>query len=766
MEHVPRPSYSLSDYHTNVSVSHGPLVHSHSQEPYMTPAEYNNGYVSTPGPGLPYSNPNSYGGSSGQAYTTNQPRRKQVRATQACDNCRQRKQKCDEARPCAFCKENGMSCSYRDIPPPKNDRAHMQVMGRLNEILEVATRSYDLIASPRSRQKGGSQTPSVNPANITNDSGVRLSKPTDPPADVVPERQSSSGQNDLPKHEMGATSEPIKKPEEEPEDAMESIPAEHDTAAHKLILLWPTTAEFTKSVAPSPNYPLEAEENRGLLRLYGRGEGTGEQDEDAQGDSSSPASIGSPTEDSSSVPSPSEAVWGYTYKHDIPPSIVVRRPELYSAGGLNQDQSLKLDAPTVRYLVDSYYRNMHILHPFIDKKTTHRHIELFIKRHHPNATASRSPLALAGVQPGAEPHRSRQRLKRKYSNETMASFGPPGGPEATKPPPRPIERSINNAIILLMLAIGKVCSHKESSPGVVTSLASTANYVSSPSTNLGSPSIAIKASPTSSHSPNVPNMVSPSHDGGRFNTMTCDSSVDGLQALDKRDSALRNVDVIPGLAYYTNATEILGTQFGGNDLCHAQAFLLAGLYAGQLARVMESWTWINAACRACRILVRREGLAHEPVPLPLSKRKDLTKLAFWTCLQLESDILAELDLPSSGISRYEDNVSLPLGIIEDMPQNEQAPDNSQDAEMVMLYYSAQIQLRKILNQLERQLKEWRDSLPSFLKWKDEDPPAREINAARMRAKYYGARYIINRTFLDYALHVMDPQRKNKPLLDA
>ncbi|KAK5006287.1 hypothetical protein LTR39_005701 [Cryomyces antarcticus] len=258
--------------------------------------------------------------------------------------------------------------------------------------------------------------------------------------------------------------------------------------------------------------------------------------------------------------------------------------------------------------------------------------------------------------------------------------------------------------------------------------------------------------------------------------MTCDSSVDGLQALDKRDSALRNVDVIPGLAYYTNATEILGTQFGGNDLCHAQAFLLAGLYAGQLARVMESWTWINAACRACRILVRREGLAHEPVPLPLSKRKDLTKLAFWTCLQLESDILAELDLPSSGISRYEDNVSLPLGIIEDMPQNEQAPDNSQDAEMVMLYYSAQIQLRKILNrthtalynskQLERQLKEWRDSLPSFLKWKDEDPPAREINAARMRAKYYGARYIINRTFLDYALHVMDPQRKNKPLLDA
>ncbi|TKA69331.1 hypothetical protein B0A49_08609 [Cryomyces minteri] len=331
----------------------------------------------------------------------------------------------------------------------------MQVMERLNEILEVATRSYDLIASPQRRHKGGSQTPSVNTADITNASGMRLSRPADPSADAVPERQSSPGQNDLPQHEMEATSEPVGEPEEEPEDAVESIPAEHDTAAHKLILLWPTIAEFTKNVAPSPNYPLEAEEKRGLLRLYGRGEGTGEQDEETQGDSSSPASIGSPTEDSSSVPSPSEAVWGYTYKLDVPPSIVVRRPELYSAGGLNQDQSLKLEAPIVRYLVDSYYRNMHILHPFIDKKTMDRRIELFIKRHNPNATASRSPFALAGVQSGAEPHRSRQRLKRKYSDETMATFGRPGGPEATKPPSRPTERSINSAIILLMLAIGK-----------------------------------------------------------------------------------------------------------------------------------------------------------------------------------------------------------------------------------------------------------------------------------------------------------------------
>jgi hypothetical protein len=48
-----------------------------------------------------------------------QMRRKQVRATQACNHCRARKQKCDEARPCQFCRENNFDCQYKDVPPPK-----------------------------------------------------------------------------------------------------------------------------------------------------------------------------------------------------------------------------------------------------------------------------------------------------------------------------------------------------------------------------------------------------------------------------------------------------------------------------------------------------------------------------------------------------------------------------------------------------------------------------------------------------------------------
>lgn len=39
-----------------------------------------------------------------------------------------------------------------------------------------------------------------------------------------------------------------------------------------------------------------------------------------------------------------------------------------------------------------------------------------------------------------------------------------------------------------------------------------------------------------------------------------------------------------------------------------------------------------------------------------------------------------------------------------------------------------------------------------MRWKDDDPPADDINIARLRAKYYGAKYIIHRPFLYYALH--------------
>ena len=96
--------------------------------------------------------------------------------------------------------------------------------------------------------------------------------------------------------------------------------------------------------------------------------------------------------------------------------------------------------------------------------------------------------------------------------------------------------------------------------------------------------------------------------------------------------------------------------------------------------------------------------------------KDLYDFAYWTCLQLEryagqsffllytptdnrSDILAELDLPASGISRLEGRISLPKGRFTlSLPNEICAPST-----MMMFFYSAQIHLRKVLNRVHTDL---------------------------------------------------------------
>ena len=53
------------------------------------------------------------------------------------------------------------------------------------------------------------------------------------------------------------------------------------------------------------------------------------------------------------------------------------------------------------------------------------------------------------------------------------------------------------------------------------------------------------------------------------------------------------------------------------------------------------------------------------------------------------------------------------------------------------------------------MEDWRRVLPRTLFWKDEDPPATDINIARLRAKYYGAIYVILRPYLCIANHSID-----------
>ncbi|KAK0389541.1 hypothetical protein NLU13_3116 [Sarocladium strictum] len=56
-------------------------------------------------------------------------------AAQACENCRNRKQRCDEARPkCGKCQKLGLECSYREPQPTKKDNTLQEILRRLTYI--------------------------------------------------------------------------------------------------------------------------------------------------------------------------------------------------------------------------------------------------------------------------------------------------------------------------------------------------------------------------------------------------------------------------------------------------------------------------------------------------------------------------------------------------------------------------------------------------------------------------------------------------------
>ncbi|QMW36968.1 hypothetical protein G4B11_000204 [Aspergillus flavus] len=531
------------------------------------------------------------------------------------------------------------------------------------------------------------------------------------------------------------------------EDGELSIPVEHTTAAHKL-LLWPSIRNLVRPREYDEDYVMELEERRGLIRVYGRGEG----DETSEGNGLSPPPITLSTSFNENQPyhpaSPTNGPWG----------VYVNQPQTKLENkGLDEDGMLTADPDMVRRYHKSYMKHMHQLHPFLDQSNLENKVDHFIRMYCPLKGPVRSPGVLNNRMNDMP-----RGAKRKRSCESLQGMGCDVQSTAEQGSGRRIEKSIHNAIILLVLALGSICE-ADPVPGPVTDqpVDFRKQKIPGPPTHdilspAGSGSNSFPRSQGSGYVTESQASASPSLAGNRH------SGVEGNPI--PKD---KNLDYIPGLAFYAYASEILGSLQGANGLPHIQAALLAGLYAGQLAHPFQSHGWIYQASRACQVLVRSKRYTQ----MPDGPDKDQYDFAYWTCFQLESDILAELDLPASGISRSEARISLPKGRFTLNFSNEVSTPNT----TMMFYYSAQIYLRKVLNRVHTELYKvnkqghthwsshiqeilstnlelWRNSLPPAMRWKDTDPPSEELNVARMRAKYYGARYIIYRPLLYHALH--------------
>lgn len=151
-------SYAMNDSHTNGSIQSSglPLTSPQEQQHNHIPSPAGHSYAIQASPLYPATSyaygPTPTSQQQQQQQQQQQPaaRRKNVRASQvsssvpdrssgsvaeyynlhnrnalttlqACNQCRQRKQKCDELRPCTFCKESGLGdqCHYKDVQAPK-----------------------------------------------------------------------------------------------------------------------------------------------------------------------------------------------------------------------------------------------------------------------------------------------------------------------------------------------------------------------------------------------------------------------------------------------------------------------------------------------------------------------------------------------------------------------------------------------------------------------------------------------------------------------
>jgi hypothetical protein len=254
------------------------------------------------------------------------------------------------------------------------------------------------------------------------------------------------------------------------------------------------------------------------------------------------------------APSPAparEGLWGHPpSEHSSPNGIDggTPRDRLYSEGGMGPDGRPNFESKEMDRLLESYLTHIHTLHPFLNPSKLRTMVLDFSKQYSPDANPA-STATRAASQPY---HGTKRECSSSASGETYSHRGA-------------IQRSLPNAIVLLVLALGKVCSYKHPLPAPQSDRHGTWGTLRE-----------------SSHS--LPN--------GSFDSDASD------------DTRPRNVDILPGMAYFSYATDILGNQHGGNTVAHAQAMILASLYLNQFARVLESWSWINSACRITMILIK------------------------------------------------------------------------------------------------------------------------------------------------------------------
>ncbi|ETS82120.1 hypothetical protein PFICI_07122 [Pestalotiopsis fici W106-1] len=789
----PYPGAHMDDHRRPTSFDNGGSIppspiYRPPQPPYAppTPIQHNQYDASPSGYGPPSSVPDMY-----PNIAITSAKRKAQRASQACDNCRQLKAKCDEQRPCKNCKDKSLQCVYRDLPTKQPDKVSADILELMSslksEIVNLGQRITSLEHSINTNSNHSSDTKveSIEGDQHPNDYGLSAQESKNATED---EQQSSPRRNSDDPDKKQMVQHAAKVIEEMDQDDIESnpgppimpgapsLPTNHTTLA-ALLLKWPSIEGLVKPVLKREGihhineFPISQEQQRGVLRVWGRGEGyilSNAKHESKFGQVITDVTQvdDSPGDTAHSAPSPYSEREGWTDREAWgtvgggPTSTV----EIHKGGVLYADGTPDFDRATVKQYVQSFKDNVLNMHPILIPTQLDAMVTMFLDSL-PQSTKSAYKSGAKFVQSvgssatplGPEPGSKRKRSPAvEEPNIHIHRTGVP------------VSRSIHSALVLSVLALGKICLHKTRIPEPVSD-SDGAVYHNSPHVRNGGPvSSPSQGSPPGPLPIQASGLPSPKDYNDR-NMASRRASLQGSNATLRGQNYKRNIDVIPGLEYFALAGDILGSQISGYTLKHVYVELFMGLYHGQLGRVIESWSYIASAGRTLQVVLRpslsRLNDLRANGRFPYSTRDNQLAFAFWTCLQLESDILAELQLPHSGILMYEEAIPFP---------NLSTQMNNGYSQDILTSYQAQLWVRKQLNQVHHQLysldlpdggpamqaktedlkrvlakSEW---VPKEFMFEDSDMPANDFLAARLRAKYWGSQVILYRPYIRICLH--------------
>ncbi|KAH7012065.1 uncharacterized protein B0I36DRAFT_378408 [Microdochium trichocladiopsis] len=707
------------------------------------------------------------------------PRASYSSSDQACDSCRHLKSKCDESKPCKTCRERNIPCVFRDPQPKQSDKASADILDVLNGLRDDLMQSFGKIDNRLERLESaihaGDQ--SIEVEDYQDDAGPHdHPSPDDQGAEDEYAAKNSVMDPDTAEKtiRIWEHNDSDEKPGP-PVAGKTKLPANHTTSAG-LLLKWESIHRLVarhlavEHIGYVEEFPIRQEKARGLLRVCGAGEGSG--GEHAPADHTDPRADNIMTDfqdDSSEAqsPAPNSEVWGQT--GGVSPAAGMT----FRGGVIGTDGNPDFSPSTVWKYVNSFKENILNMHPVMILEELDALVVLFLKEipQHSQQSSVRSssnpkfvnqPTSAAASLPEAV---GAKRKRSPGGDDPLPSFNifKPGHPF----------RSITSAIVLLVCALGKICLHKQRIPDIVMEQDGAQPH-RSPSMRNGDAMSPIQDSSGFGSRSQYSGLPSPQDTCDRampIRSTSTRSNVTGVRPTQIK----QNYDIIPGFEYFALATDILGSHLGGIGLKHVYAWVLAGLYHGQLARAVESWAYIKQGCTVLQEVIRssmyrfheiKNGNGYVPVE---SKRDNQVLLAYWTCLQLESDILAELPLSQSPILQHEDNMPYP---------NTTFVTTHGYSPKVSGSYFAQLHLRRQLNEIhghlynpdkihqpssletidegvehfQAQLKTSRGIwVPAELRWDDKEPPADDILSARLRAKYWGSQVIIYRPFVRHLL---------------